>query len=158
MMHLDIFVIVLFHVQLYTGKYLLSFYFRPCWENLRLGEFKSQIISHLTQLHLGQFKMGWNCRRAKITQAKNNQVYSIHRNPFVQYRFKFIGPCLVCMLPRSRVIDLSSLQGDGEGLINQGCLDEFMIWTKVSYIAINYCHELTLVYISPAFWLKTSMC
>lgn len=60
MMHLDTFVVVLFHVLvlLYTGKYSPPILILPLLvgEFLRLGEFKYQIIFLLTHLRLGEFK------------------------------------------------------------------------------------------------------
>lgn len=50
------------NLLLYTGKYLPPFYFRPF--RPRPGKFKtgqiplSQIIFLLTQLHMGEFKLG----------------------------------------------------------------------------------------------------
>lgn len=61
MMHLDTFVVVLFHVLvlLYTGKYSpppILILPLLVGEFLRLGEFKYQIIFLLTHLRLGEFK------------------------------------------------------------------------------------------------------
>lgn len=71
--------------------------FRPCyqWANLRLGELQSLKLDYLSfnTTLFGEIQEGakpFKCRRAKITQGKNNPIYSISTKlPFYRsYKYK----------------------------------------------------------------------
>lgn len=118
---------------LYAGKYLPTFYFRPCCQraNLRLGEF--QCLKLLNKTIFRRIQNG-NClqgKKAKITRGEKITLYIVLRLiTTTMYIYKALFISMVC----SHCSNLWNIYHDKNVLVYEWKLSTYILSLSAKYL------------------------